>query len=273
MRKQFVSMIILKLIVAAGVGLMLSSCGIPPAPVAKAAVPAIDVYDGFETASLSKVWDTSRFVPGAVTMQSDVVRSGHGAARIVLHANEKYEVGVNGSRSTERAELMEARTLVSKEGRSYQYSFSMFIPPDFPIVPTRLVIAQWKQYCPGGNCQYDNPVVAVRYVSGALRITLQTGAHAATLYETKEELRNRWLDFKFQIRFSTNANGRILAWLDDKPIVDHSGVSAYPENAQTGFANPGWFFFKMGLYRDLMAEPMTIYVDEYRKKELPKNAF
>jgi hypothetical protein len=25
----------------------------------------------------------------------------------------------------------------------------------------------------------------------------------------------------------------------------------------------------MGLYRDLMAEPMTIYIDEYRKKELP----
>jgi len=27
----------------------------------------------------------------------------------------------------------------------------------------------------------------------------------------------------------------------------------------------------MGLYRDLMAEPMTIYIDEYRKKELPGN--
>jgi len=26
------------------------------------------------------------------------------------------------------------------------------------------------------------------------------------------------------------------------------------------------------LYRDLMAEPMTIYIDEYRKRELPENS-
>ena len=30
---------------------------------------------------------------------------------------------------------------------------------------------------------------------------------------------------------------------------------------------------KMGLYCDLMAEPMTIYIDEYRKRELAGNAF
>lgn len=50
-------------------------------------------------------------------------------------------------------------------------------------------------------------------------------------------------------------------------------INAYPENAQTGFAAPGWFFFKMGLYRDLMMQPMTIYVDEYRKKRLPDDVF
>ena len=59
------------------------------------------------------------------------------------------------------------------------------------------------------------------------------------------------------------------AWLNDKQMVDYTGVNAYPENKQTGYAHPGQFYFKMGLYRDLMAEPMTIYIDEYRKKELP----
>jgi len=147
----------------------------------------------------------------------------------------------------------------------------MFLPADFPIVPTRLVIAQWKQYCPSGDCWDDRPVIAVRYISGVMRITLQTGKEAATLYRTKDEMRNRWLDFKFQVRFSSNPDGRIRAWLDGKPVVDYSGVTAYPENAQSGFT--GWFYFKMGLYRDLMAEPMTIYVDEYRKKELDTGAF
>jgi hypothetical protein len=49
-------------------------------------------------------------------------------------------------------------------------------------------------------------------------------------------------------------------------------VNAYPESAATGYTHPGRFYFKMGLYRDLMPEPMTIYIDEYRKKELPGNA-
>jgi hypothetical protein len=185
----------------------------------------------------------------------------------------KYEAGIKGNLPTERAELMEARQLVSREDGNYEYSFSMFIPPDFPIVPTRLVIAQWKQYCPSGNCPYDSPVVAIRYAYGVLKITHKTGPGQTTLYETKEEVRNRWLDFKFQIRFSTGANGRLKAWLGAKQIVDYTGVNAYPEGDQAGFSKPGWFYFKMGLYRDLMAEPMTIYIDEYRKKALPGNAF
>jgi hypothetical protein len=90
------------------------------------------------------------------------------------------------------------------------------------------------------------------------------------LYQEKAEFRGRWLDFKFQTRFTTNQNGRIRAWLNDRLLVDYTGVNAYPENATTGYRNPSRFYFKMGLYRDLMAEPMTIYIDEYWKRELPE---
>jgi hypothetical protein len=250
-------------------GLLLLSAGISRAQVANAL--GLDVYDGFETTSLSKVWDTSRFVPGAVEMQTNIFRAGRGAAKITLHAKEKFEAGINGNKNSERAELMEARKLTSKENVAYEHSFSMFIPTNFPIVPVRLVIAQWKQNCPdGGNCSDDSPVVAIRYVAGVLKITHQIGPHQTTLFETKEELRGKWLDFKFQIRFSTNENGRIKAWLNDKAVVDYTGINAYPENATTSYPSPSRFYFKMGLYRDLMAEPMTIYIDEYRKKELPE---
>ena len=48
----------------------------------------------------------------------------------------------------------------------------MYFPPDFPIVPVRLVIAQWKQDCHGAApCDDDSPVLALRYIDGALRIT------------------------------------------------------------------------------------------------------
>lgn len=51
-------------------------------------------------------------------------------------------------------------------------------------------------------------------------------------------------------------------------MIDYRGVTAYPENATTGYANPSHFYFKMAVYRDVMDAPMTIYIDEYRKKQL-----
>jgi hypothetical protein len=75
-----------------------------------------------------------------------------------------------------------------------------------------------------------------------------------------------WLDFRFQIRFSRARSGRIKAWLGDTLVTDHRGVTAYPESG--GYARPALFYFKIGLYRDRMSEPMTIYIDEYRKKPL-----
>lgn len=143
-------MLQLKLMTVRLIGCTLLAFGVFFAQVPNAVDPARDVYEGFETTTLSKIWDTSRFVPGGVTMQSDIVRAGQGAAKIVVRANDK---------------------------------------------------------------------------------------------------------------------------LDKRQIVDYTGVNAYPEEKQTGFTHPGWFYFKMGLYRDLMDEPMTIYLDEYRKRGLPGTAF
>ncbi len=228
----------------------------------------IDVSDGFESPALSHVWSTERSLPGTVTIQSRVVRAGRRAVEITLHPGDQLP-DEKGS-ELERAELMEARPLTSHEGPAYEYSFSLFLPADFPAVPTRLVIAQWKQYCPSGRCSQDNPVVALRYQGGRLRVTLHSGDKARTLFSTRDEIRGRWLDFRFLIRFSRGDQGRIQAWLDGRRIVDYAGATAYSE--AFGFPPAGLFFFKMGLYRDRASVPMTIYIDEYRKKELAPSA-
>src|ERR1700712_5491431 len=109
------------------------------ANVSRAQITAgTDVYDGFETSVLGKFWSTDRFERGAVEMQTNIVRAGHGAAKITVHTGEKFEAGVNGDKDSERAELLEPKKLVSKENASYEQSFSMFIPTNFPVVPTRL---------------------------------------------------------------------------------------------------------------------------------------
>ena len=229
----------------------------------------IDVHDGFEGARLDKVWATDRFQAGSVTMQSDVVRAGKGAARIVLHRGEVFEAGRNGNKDSERAELAEAERFYSREDRTYEFSFSQYLPADFPVVPVRLVLAQWKQDCKGhAPCDDASPVVAVRYTGGVMQITLQTAEHRRPLYETREELRGRWLDYRFRIRFTPRADGLLQAWLGEKQVVDYHGATAYPESPATGYDSPSQFYFKMGLYRDTMEQPMTLYIDEYRKREV-----
>jgi hypothetical protein len=243
-------------------GLAMALLGTSHAQDTRPAAGTIDVYDGFETSSLSKAWETIRFADGAVRLQGRVVRAGSGAAEVTVRWHDKFEAGTRGNKGNERAELLEARAFVSKESATYEYSFSMFFPEAFPIVPTRLVIAQWKQYCPDGRpCSDASPVLALRYVSGLLRITQTIEKKKRVLYEGKGEFRGRWLDFRFQVRFSPVADGQIRAWLGDRSLVHFNGITANAQNDRTGYQRPGYFYFKMG--------PMTIYLDEYRKKQLP----
>ena len=62
-------------------------------------------------------------------------------------------------------------------------------------------------------------------------------------------------------------------WLGGESIVDYSGSTADAESAATGYPAPGHFYFKMGLYRNVMLQPMTVYIDEYRKRKLADDEF
>jgi hypothetical protein len=229
---------------------------------------AIHVYDGFESDHLSANWSHWRLAEGAFRTQSQVVRAGRRAGEITVHSGDCREEASDDGAASERDELMEAWWLVAHLHRTYRYSFSLYLPADFPIVPTRLVLAQWKQLCAWVRCHPDNPVVAIRYQGGELFITRQDDHKMYKLYSTREEMRGRWLDFLFETRFSPGQDGRIDAWLNGQPIVHYLGPTAY--QVKRGYPAHGYVYFKTGLYRDEMQQPMTIYVDEYRKDELSR---
>ena len=226
----------------------------------------LETSDGFESNKLRDIWRSDKFLPGALEIQSDIVKTGESAVKITLNPGDQIdeEKGTN----LERAEIMEARKYMSVEDSVYLYEFSLFLPNDFPLVPTRLVIAQWKQNCKSGNCNPDNPVIALRYVSGELNITLQTSPEKIVLYSRADEIRNQWLNFRFKIRFSRQHLGLIFATLNNQKIIDYSGITAYIENY--GYPFPGQFYFKTGLYRDNMDQSMTIYIDDYKKSRLSR---
>lgn len=128
---------------------------------------------------------------------------------------------------TERDELMEAWWLFAHIQRRYRYSFSLYLAADFPIVPTRLVLAQWKQVCEWRKCRPQNPVLAIRYQNGELSVTRQDDDGKSILYSTKQEMRGRWLDFRFETRFSRGQDGLIGGWLNLEAILDYRGPTVY----------------------------------------------
>jgi len=223
------------------------------------------LYDGFEHPSLSKVWDDRKFLPGALEIQKAIVRSGERAAKITLRPGD--QIPQEKGTILERAELTEAEEYWSLEDSLYSYTFSIFLPDDFPVDSARLVIAQWKQECQVESCVPDNPLIAVRYVAGRLFIT-HLGPELEVLYATSENLLNRWLDFKFIISFSRTEAGSIEAWLNNEKVIDYIGINAYPHDG--GYPDQNQFYFKTGLYRDQTDRFMTIYFDEYTKARLDK---
>lgn len=226
----------------------------------------IHVYDGFETATLGRQWWEGRMVPGSFRAQSEVVRAGHSAGEITVHSGDRREAASDDGAATERDELMEAWWLFAHMHRRYRYSFSLYLPADFPIDSTRLILAQWKQLCEWKRCRPQNPVLAIRYQNGELFVTRQDEHARSILYSTKQEMRGRWLDFRFETRFSSGSDGQIDGWLNGEPIVHYTGPTAY--QWQIGYPSHGFVYFKTGLYRDEMQQPMKVYVDEYRKEEL-----
>jgi len=54
--------------------------------------------------------------------------------------------------------------------------------------------------------------------------------------------------------------------LNEKQGNNFKGITCYA--SIKGYPGKSHFYFKTGLYRDVMSQPMTIYIDEYRKKEI-----
>ena len=236
--------------------------------VAQLTIP-IHVYDGFESPTLSWIrWSRLRFVKGAVVPEEKIVRSGRRALAITVRNGDRYEAPSDTGAATERDELMESWWLYSRMGRTYVYSFSLYLPNDFPLISERLVLAQWRQLCEARRCRPDFPILALRYDDGRIKVTRKDEKGTNVLYQGEGDIRGRWLDFRFVARFDPTSKGTVDATLDGQSIVHYRGATVF--QSAHGYPEHGLIYFKTGLYRDALgAQPWTMYVDEYRKDECP----
>ncbi len=139
-------------------------------------------------------------------------------------------------------------------GRDVWYGFSVLLPPGFPVVDNRLVIAQWKQ-----NGISGSPLVAQRFRDGKHELTIRVPDSALGRWKRfalpKVEF-GRWNDMVYHIRFSSGPDGSVNVWMNGARVAAYKGATAFKKGEDL-------IYNKFGLYRDRWKQPMTIYFDNY----------
>lgn len=245
---------------ALATALFLLGCSEEPARDAPPPGPAVpyrgaELHDGFEEDALAAFWragdaGSGRYAPGAVELTDELARAGRRSARITVREGDVEQRGDDGE-LTERAELDSGRLPVL--GRDVWYGYSFLVPRDFPTVDTRLVISQWKQAELEGS-----PLVAQRYVAGRHYATLrdlERGGRRAD-FDLPPIERGRWHDMVWHLRARADEGGYVEVWMDGERVAGCAGPLASSAAAPE-------LYHKVGLYRDRMAAPMTLYLDEY----------
>jgi hypothetical protein len=232
---------------------VLAGCEEPRPPLAPG--QPVSLRDDFEE-TLAPFWrpgdaGSGRYAPGAVVLSDEHARSGSRSAKITVREGDVAQQGDSGQ-PNERAELDSGKHPLV--GQDVWYGFSFLIPHDFPIVDVRLVITQWKQEDLEGS-----PIVAQRFRDGRHYVTIRnmrTKGSWRRQFELPPIEPGRWHDMVYHLRFATDSSGLVEIWMDGERVGAASGRTASTEGAER-------FYHKIGLYRDRMPEPMTIFIDNY----------
>src|SRR5437763_15635158 len=163
--------------------------------------PELPLFDGFESDALARFWlpgdyGTGLYVPGAVQISTDYARTGTRSARITVKEGDVEQKGDDG-RSVERAELDSGHHPFLS--RDVWYGFSFLLPPGFPVVDNRLVLASIKQSDVEGS-----PLLGQRFRAGRHTLSIRppgTGGSGKS-YPLPDVTLGRWTDMVYHVRYS-----------------------------------------------------------------------
>lgn len=208
--------------------------------------------DDFESNSIAAFWLPANYgeglyVPGSVNISTNFARHGSRSVQVTVHEGDIAQDGGDG-RMTERADLDSGHfALIDQDA---WYAFSFLFPTNFPIVRNRLVFGSCKQ----GDVA--RPILAQRFRNG--RHSFSVESHGRRKDYTLPKVRlGEWYDMIYHVRYATNQTGVVEVWMNGKSVVSYKGPTA-----ETGFKKA--FYHKIGLYRDRIKQPMTVYFDDYQ---------
>ncbi len=155
----------------------------------------------------------------------------------------------------ERSEISETPSILLPHGPDVWYGFSFCFPSDFLTIDNRTVVAQLKQYTQSP----ESPFWSLRYQNGVLicQITGQDLPQSIK-FKLEGEWRGQWHRALLNYQLGKDKQGYMNMWLDDQPFAQHQGSMGYTPTEDLTY-------FKMGLYRDQVEEPQSVYFSNFRR--------
>ena len=234
----------------------------------------IDIYDGFEGIKLSPLWETTRVVSGAAFRCNPTLlaRAMAPYASLCVPAMSSSPAPTatrtaNVTNCWKRVGSLPERTLrMSTPG-------ACICPRTFPSSRCAWLLRSGNRTVAGTHPAPTTAPCSPFATSAGFSQSSRPSDAAKKLFSTRRSAICAGIGSTCAFRRALlHRRGRLPLCMDGKQVVDYTGVTANAENGATGYPAPSHYYFKMGLYRDVMSQPMTIYIDEYRKKQLPLDA-
>ena len=197
------------------------------------------IWDGAEAAS-----------PDRLSITHNPVRSGKCALSILLKPND----GAGGKQKRNRVEIKEF--IDARDGAVSRYSFSIFVPTDYPDTPRcGVLVAQWK---PKGA---DSPTIALELGKRGDEIGFQMtsgvkGVNVGPVATFFSEA-SVWNDFLVSITWSADRDGMVRIFHNDQKMGEKRGPN------RSG-SKP--YQFRIGQYagKCRVSDESILYVDDVR---------
>lgn len=202
-----------------------------------------DFRDGFQACGFVE----QARIPGRAT----IVRDGRAGGAAVRLRTEPGDDQVNGSGRWERNDLLLPASLSAcEEGREAWWAHSVLFPDDYVVPPYGGgVVMDFHHKHNRGQANFHvdampHPVgLRLRGYGGPV---IDRGEFKRTLGPVR---RNTWYDFVYHVRWSSESDGYLHAWMNGRKVLSHRGPTLY-----RGFP----CYLKLANYHSPFGQPSSV---------------
>lgn len=213
----------------------------------------VSLKDDFKEGTKADFWKSDTHTGNAAVRVIVTDEKGKPSLKFLVKSGDSFTRG-DLREKNERSELyLDQKNNVDQPNVEVWYSFGLFVPEDFPITNTRLVMGQWKEV-EWGVSAVNSPVVSNRFQNGEFFIKIKIKGKEKS-FPIDNFKKGTWNKLTYKFVFSQE-KGSVDVWNNNVKALSYFGPTLN-DNVPV--------YFKCCLYRDHFDQDMSVYFAEFQK--------